>query len=92
MTTTYLIPADEAFVETVARAIAKGRLKGDAVNVLQDMIGIDISMSEELDDTFEAVFDKIWAGTSELDMRQKDSYRADAVAAIRAINLKLMIT
>jgi hypothetical protein len=90
--TTYLIPADAVFVEAIAMAIAKGRLKGDAVHVLQDMVGIDINMSDALDATFDAVFDKIWAGTSELDMRQKDSYRADAVAAISAINLKLMIT
>jgi hypothetical protein len=90
--TTYLIPSDAAFVESVAMAIAKGRLKGDATQVLQEMIGVDINMSDELDETFDAVFAAIWAGTSELDMRQKASYRADALAAISAINLKLMIT
>lgn len=85
-----LLPANDAFVDTVAKAIAKGRMYRDASLAMKDMIGVGIEDSERLESTFDRIFDSLWSGTSAQDENQKNLYRDDARAAISAINLKLL--
>ncbi len=89
---TYLLPTDEAFVEQIARAIAKNRLHIDASKAMEELIGMPLDASEKLEDTFERIFEGLWAGDTANDNAQRTLYRADALAAIRAINLKLITT
>jgi alpha-L-arabinofuranosidase len=87
----YLIPTDEDTIEIVARSIARNRLNLDATSSLQEMLGTKIDLSEKMENTFDSIFERLWAGNSEHDQNQKNGYRADALAAIRALNLKLII-
>jgi hypothetical protein len=43
-----------------------------------------------IENEFDRIFERLWAGTTVGDERQKALYRNDALAAIRAINLKLL--
>jgi len=88
----YLIPTDETFIEEIAKAIARGRMHNDTSRALQDMIGVPLEDSAPLERSFDSVFEILWAGNHPGDHEQRESYRSDALAAIRAINLKLMTT
>jgi hypothetical protein len=88
----YLLPTDEEFVEVIARAIARNRLHGEASDAVKELVGFELSESERLENSFDVIFEKLWAGELPEDMRQKSAYRSDALAAIRAINLKLLTT
>lgn len=86
----FMIPTDDEFVEQIAMSIARERMYREASDVLEDVVGVRIEDVSIMDQSFDAVFHKIWNGTSELDYNQRDSYRADARAAISAINLKML--
>ena len=86
----YLLPNDEEFVNQIARAIARDRLLRDATEALQEMTGLTIRETDALTSSFDRAFELLWAGNSDIDRRQKASYAADAIAAINAINLKLL--
>lgn len=86
----YMIPADDDTVELVARAIARDRLHRDADEGVYNTLGVHLGDSDALEDSFERVFETLWASRMPGDMKQKDSYRADARAAISALNLKLL--
>src|SRR5271166_5752772 len=88
----YLIPVTDAFVEEVARAIARDRLVQDASRSLKDMAGIELDSGDLFEDTIDRVFQRLWDVDTPANERQKDSYRSDAKAAIRAINLKLLMS
>ena len=88
----YLLPTNDDFVDVVAKAIAKNRIYEEASSTMEDMIGVGIASSSQLESTFEAVFDALWNGHRPLDERQRSQYRTDARAAISAINLKLLTT
>lgn len=90
--TTSLIPVTEEMVELVAKAIAKERLKADAASQMEMLVGRKIEFSDSMDDTLDELCEKIWNGQMPGDHIQKDLYKMDAVAAIRAINLKLMMS
>ena len=87
-----LLPVNDAFVDTVARAIAKNRMHRDASAALENIIGVGLGDSDRLESTFDTIFEGLWNGTTQHDEEQKDQYRADARAAIAAINLKLLIS
>jgi len=88
---TYFIPTDPEFVEYVARAIARGRVHQDAAKAIQDIVGKDIQLeSESFEKSLDAIFEKLWNGNSSLDKNQRANYIRDAIAAISAINLKLI--
>lgn len=90
--TTYLIPTDSEFIEDIARAIARSRLHTDASNTMEELTGVPLRDPDLLENTLDLVFDQLWAGQDEASARQRTAYRADALAAIRAINLKLIAT
>lgn len=85
----FMIPTNDEFVEAVAMAIARDRLYKDAYDALQ-YIGSSLAADELLSKSFDQIFDRLWQGTTDVDMKQKESYRDDARAAISAINLKLL--
>jgi hypothetical protein len=89
---TYLIPTDDATIESVAKSIALNRLQHDAFESLQEMVGKKLTSSDSLENVIDILFEQLWNGNTEHDMRQKERYRGDAIAAIRAINLKLITT
>ena len=80
--TTYFIPTDDNFVEQIAKSIARDRLIAEAVE--------DIADIDDTDDWLESAFEELWTGTDENDAQQRKAYKSDALAAIRAINLKLL--
>lgn len=86
----YLIPADNNFVDHIARTIARSRMHFDASEAMEKMIGIPLDDSQRLESSFDKIFEDLWSGKTETDERQRQSYRADALAVIGAINLKLM--
>ena len=88
----YLLPTDDEFVETIAKAIARNRMFASAMADLEGLVGTTFQTTDVFDDTFDRVFDMLWEGTAEADEHQKNGFRADARAAIAAINLKLLIS
>jgi len=85
-----LLPVNDEFIDTVAKAIARNRIHQDASSELKDIIGFGLEDSDRLETTFDNIFERLWGGTTQHDENQKDQYRADARAAIAAINLKLL--
>lgn len=88
--TTYFVPTDNEFVEYIARIIARNRMHFDASEAMEQMIGVPLEASIKLEASFDKIFEDLWAGPTDHDERQRQSYRGDALAVIRAINLKLM--
>ena len=88
----YLIPLDKEFVEEVAKAIARDRLHQDASDTLYNMVGMSLDSPDYPEITLDKIFDRIWSNNSPSNEKQKEGFRQDARAAIRAINLKLLIS
>ena len=87
----YFIPTDPEFVEHVAKAIARNRMHQDAAGAITNLIGKQISLEEtSFEKTLDNIFDRLWNGKSDNDQAQRDNYMNDALAAISAINLKLI--
>lgn len=86
----YMLPTDEEFVETVARAIARDRLHRDASDAMKDMVGLSLEESDLLESSFDRVFELLWMANGPIDIKNKNEYRADARAAISAINLRML--
>jgi len=88
---TYFIPTDPEFVEAVAKAIARGRVQKNATEAVQDIIGKEIQLNgKSFEKTLDTVFERLWQGKSDMDKQQREDYMNDALAAISAINLKLI--
>jgi len=87
----YMVPVNDEFIEMVAKAIAKNRLFEDATGTIRDMVGGSLEDSPRLNQSFDMIFERLWAGDSPHDELQKSMYRSDARAAISAINLKILI-
>lgn len=86
------IPVDDAFVESVAKAIARDRLYRQANAEIQEISGgLGIQDIGHLERYFEDMFAVLWSSDLEGDEMQRNSYRADARAAIDSINLKLLL-
>lgn len=82
-----MVPCDEAFVDIIARAIAIDRLHRDAANT----VGVpQEAYDEEVAPVFELMFEALWKGNTDLDERQRAGFRQDAIAAINAINLRMI--
>jgi hypothetical protein len=89
--TNYLIPTNEEIIEAVARSIAHDRLMRDAVSSMGPNVNLDTVM-ETFERVFDNMFETVWAGTTPHDEMQKEAFRLDAVAAIRTINLNLLVS
>ncbi len=90
--TQYLIPTDNEFVDSIARSIAYDRLYRDSFGQLQETMGITKENKGRLEIVFDNIFNSMWAGKTIQDSNNRESYREDARAAIRAINLKFLMT
>lgn len=88
----YLIPTDDAFVEEIAKSIARERIRKDSFAIIEDITGIKLESEEIAEITFDKVFENLWSGTSPADELNRAGFRRDALAAIGAINLKLITT
>lgn len=87
----YLIPSTPSIIEDVAIAICRNRMRADVDAEIRKVYGSGLDDNQVFDSKFESAFSAIWAGKSEYDEMKRQQYRADAVAAISAINLKLLI-
>lgn len=85
-----LIPTDEQFVESVAKAIGKDRLYRDATNFLMSTLGIAIKDSDTLERRIDIEFEKLWASNDAESVWNKENFKADALIAINKINLALL--
>ena len=90
--TGYLIPSTDVFVDDVAKAIARNRLKNEAAAELESTTGIRMDDVSGIELTFDRIFDQLWSSPGITAETQRKNYREDAAAAIRAINLKLITT
>jgi len=88
MTTDYLIPKTEQFVEAIAIAIAKNRILQDAKDSIESVKVHVPDAMEQVEDILDGTFEKIWNAQGADKHRQM--FREDAMAAISAINLKLL--
>lgn len=87
----YLLPTDDAFVEDIAKAIARNRLVGDAGAIVENMMGVrPPDLAETLEKMIDPALDILWQGATPNDALQRKLYCEDAKAAIAAINLKLL--
>lgn len=87
-----MIPVNKEFIEHIAMSIAKERLHRETISLIENVAGANI---EELNDMIEksvdTVFETMWNGKEIGDETNRQIFRSDALAAIRAINLKLMM-
>lgn len=90
--TQILLPTNSEFIDTVARAIARERYGREATHALDHILGSKMTdlPPKILEESIDRVFETLWNGTTDNDMRQKENYRDEARAVISAINLKLL--
>jgi hypothetical protein len=88
----YLVPVNEEYIEYIAKAIARDRFYRDVEGSMQEMRGMKGVSESQLEQAFEEAFDRVWFGGNIQDERSKQNYRMAATSAIRAINLKLLIS
>lgn len=88
----YLVPVSEEFVELIAKAIARDRFYRDVENSMEEMRHLKGVSEDQIDQAFEEAFDRVWFGNSSQDEKSKQNYRMAAASAIRAINLKLLLS
>lgn len=86
---TYLLPTDHDFVERIARAIGRDRLFRDASDLMKISTGVGLDESAD-SEIFDREFELLWHDPSEVSVWNVEGYRADALAAIRKINLLLL--
>lgn len=85
----YLLPADNEFIDSVAKAIAKNRLLIETSAILNDIVGVSLNTEIDIEKIVNPMFDAVWDSVIDAD-EQLNLYRSDARAAIAAINLKLL--
>lgn len=88
MTIDYLIPKTEQFVEAIAMAIAKNRILRDAMDSIESVKVHVPDAMEQVELVLDGTFEKIW--NSQGSDKPRQMFREDAMAAISAINLKLL--
>ena len=84
----YLVPTTDEFIEEIAKAIARERFSNEIAAQTQSYAGVEVSAVKGFEEAVDKVFERLWNGSLPQDEHQKDLYRKDAAAAIRAINLK----
>ena len=84
-----MIPANEEFVENVAKSIAKNRVLTEAIASVKDIIKTVPNVKEQIEEVIDQTFDHIWNCETASDQCQL--YRDDARAVIAAINMQLLM-
>jgi hypothetical protein len=85
-----LLPTNEDFVESIAKSIGRERLFREASEVL-NQVGVILPSSDELESKFDVEFEHLWNHGDDACVWNKESYCADALAAINKINLLLLM-
>lgn len=85
-----MLPTDDQFIETVAKAIGRDRLFREASDLLETVVGIKLPESTAIEDRFDREFEFLWTSSDEESVWNREGYRADAIAAINKINLLLL--
>lgn len=88
----YLLPNDDDFVDQVAKSIARTRWEREAGEYLREELGETMKFvpPADLEASLDKVFNGLWNGKTKNDEEQRNNYRSEALAAISAINLKLL--
>jgi hypothetical protein len=87
MSTDILLPVNDEFVESIAKAIGRDRLYREALDIL-NLAGVN--MVEELDARFDNEFEYMWNLEDEDCVWTRAGCIADAKVAISKINLLLL--
>ncbi len=90
--TQFMIPVNDDLVEEVARAIAKNRFSQEMRESIDQAFGNNKFLIDQIEESIGPVFETLWNGENSSDEKQREIYREEARAVIRAINLKLLIT
>jgi hypothetical protein len=85
-----LLPTNDAFIEQVAKAIARERLYRESTELLKQTIGLTLPDNPALDQRFDQEFELLWDSTDADGEWERESYNNDARAAINKINLLLL--
>ncbi len=85
-----MLPTDDQFIETIAKAIGRDRLFREASDLLETVVGIKLPESTDIEDRFDREFEFLWTSSDEESVWNREGYRADAIAAINKINLLLL--
>lgn len=88
--TQYLIPTNEEFIEEIARSIALDKFLRDVNDGMNQFGKMKVIQEDEIRQAFNEAFNKVWISENPADELSRESYRAVAITAIRAINLKLL--
>jgi hypothetical protein len=83
--TNFMVPTDSKFVDAIAKAIARDRIMKGAAETIGSP-----EVFENVEELFDRMFESLWNGDTEIDNQQRISYRNDALAAINAINLRMI--
>ena len=92
MSNLLLSTTDETFIMTVAKAISYERLMFDSDRMLKKTMGYGIDDDPTLRVRLEKEFEGLWNGASTQDAEVRKRFREDAMAAINAINLYLLVS
>jgi hypothetical protein len=90
----YLLPTTIELVDDIAKSLARSEMLRDAMRLVNETIGADVSkkiaFEDSIDRTMDAVINQLWASNMPGDEGQREIYRSLANAAIRTMNLKLV--
>ncbi len=87
-----MLPTNDEFIEQVAKAIGRDRLHRDASDLLESALGIKLTNTDNIEARFDKEFERLWYSTDDESVWNRESYEADAIAAINRINLLLLTT
>lgn len=87
-----MIPTSEDFVMKIAKAISNDRLFRGTDTMVKYTVGLEISEIPNLEIKLQEEFEMLWDGNHPIDVEVRSRARLDAIAAINAINLQLLIT
>lgn len=87
--TIHFIPTDSEFVEQIAKSMAYHVMLDEANREFTEIAGYPVEGNDRLENSFNVVFESLWASTLSEDEEQRNRYRLLAHAAISAINLKM---
>lgn len=91
----YLIPVDQDTIDLVAKAIARERVVHEARSQLSNISRNYTNapdLTKELERLVDENFEQVWNSKDPAVSAPKHEYQMDALVAINALNLKLLIS